>query len=67
VPTLVIHGERDPVFPLDHGQAMVTEIPGAEFLLLPETGHLILAPSWGLVVPAILRHTSKNGQMGVSP
>ena len=61
VPTLVIHGERDPAFPLDHGQAMATEIPGAEFLRLPASGHLILAPSWGLVVPAILRHTSKNG------
>ncbi|MGH2360633.1 MAG: alpha/beta fold hydrolase [bacterium] len=60
VPTLVVHGEKDPVFPLDHGQAMATEIPAAEFLLLPDCGHLVLSPSWDLVVPAILEHTSKK-------
>ncbi|MGH7501280.1 MAG: alpha/beta fold hydrolase [Longimicrobiales bacterium] len=58
VPTLVIHGENDPVFPLDHGQALADEIPGAELLVLPETGHLVLSPNWDLVVPAILKHTS---------
>jgi pimeloyl-ACP methyl ester carboxylesterase len=58
VPTLVIHGEKDPVFPLDHGQALAQEIHGAKLLVLPESGHLVLAPSWNLVVPAILAHTS---------
>jgi pimeloyl-ACP methyl ester carboxylesterase len=60
VPTLVIHGERDPVFPLDHGRALAAEIPGAELLVLPESGHLVLPRSWELVVPAILKHTSKT-------
>jgi pimeloyl-ACP methyl ester carboxylesterase len=60
VPTLVIHGEKDPVFPLDHGQALATEIPDAELLVLPESGHLVLSPSWDLVVPAILSHTSRS-------
>ena len=64
VPTLVIHGERDPVFPLDHARALQAEIPGAELLLLPETGHLILAPSWDVVVPALLRHTAPGRSVG---
>ena len=29
VPTLVIHGTADPLFPLGHGQALAEEIPGA--------------------------------------
>ncbi|MBI1928450.1 alpha/beta hydrolase [Candidatus Poribacteria bacterium] len=58
VPTLVVHGENDPVFPLDHGQAMATEMPNAELLVLPDSGHLVLSPSWDLAVPAILNHTS---------
>jgi pimeloyl-ACP methyl ester carboxylesterase len=58
VPTLVIHGEKDPVFPLDHGQALAQEIHDAKLLVLPESGHLVLAPSWHLIVPAILEHTS---------
>lgn len=57
VPTLVVHGEEDPVFPLDHGQALATAIPDAELLVLPESGHLVLSPSWDLVVPAILIHS----------
>jgi pimeloyl-ACP methyl ester carboxylesterase len=54
----VIHGEQDPVFPLDHGEALAQEIPDAKLLVLPESGHLVLAPSWNLVVPAIVEHTS---------
>src|SRR5215213_32166 len=32
VPTLVIHGSADPMFPLEHGQALVDEIPDARLL-----------------------------------
>jgi pimeloyl-ACP methyl ester carboxylesterase len=57
-PTLVVHGAKDPVFPLDHGEALGAEIPGAQLLVLPESGHLILSQSWDAVVPAILSHTA---------
>lgn len=56
----MIHGEKDPVFPLDHGQALAAEIPNAEFLVLQGSGHLVLSPNWEVVVPAILRHTSDD-------
>src|SRR5262249_23255215 len=39
VPTLVIHGTADPMFPLEHGQALVNEIPGARLLPLEGSGH----------------------------
>ena len=59
VPALVIHGEDDPMFPLDHGRALEREIPDAELLVLERTGHEYPpAHTWDVVVPAILRHTS---------
>lgn len=57
-PTLVVQGARDPVFPPDHAQALAAEIPGARLLVLPGCGHLVLAPSWDTLVPAMLAHTA---------
>ncbi|GAA3918640.1 alpha/beta fold hydrolase [Actinoplanes auranticolor] len=34
VPTLVVHGRRDPFFPLGNGEALAREIPGARLLVL---------------------------------
>jgi pimeloyl-ACP methyl ester carboxylesterase len=39
VPTLVIHGTADPMFPLEHGRALAEEIPGARLLPLEGAGH----------------------------
>jgi pimeloyl-ACP methyl ester carboxylesterase len=57
-PTLVIHGARDPVFPLGHGFALAKEIPGAQLLTLKQTGHELPRAVWDLVIPAIVRHTA---------
>jgi pimeloyl-ACP methyl ester carboxylesterase len=58
-PTLVIHGADDPLFPLAHARALAEEIPGAQLLVLEQTGHEYFPPAtWDVVVPAILRHTS---------
>jgi pimeloyl-ACP methyl ester carboxylesterase len=59
-PTLVVHGEEDPVFPLGHALALAEEIPGARLLTLEQTGHELPRAVWGIVVPAILRHTSEG-------
>ena len=40
VPTLVIHGDCDPLVPYPNGQVLAAEIPGAKFLTLPGVGHL---------------------------
>src|SRR5919198_1021807 len=39
VPTLVIHGTADPMFPPGHGEALADEIPDARLLLLDGAGH----------------------------
>ncbi|MFC4588420.1 alpha/beta fold hydrolase [Sphaerisporangium corydalis] len=58
VPTLVLHGAEDPLFPLGHGRALAREIPGARLLPLAAVGHELPRAAWDVVVPAILWHTS---------
>jgi pimeloyl-ACP methyl ester carboxylesterase len=39
VPTLVIHGEDDPLVPLAGGKDTADNIPGARLLTIPGMGH----------------------------
>jgi pimeloyl-ACP methyl ester carboxylesterase len=55
VPTLVVHGTEDPLFPHEHGVALADEIPGARLLTLEQTGHELPRAAWEHVIPAILR------------
>jgi pimeloyl-ACP methyl ester carboxylesterase len=57
-PTLVIHGTADPMFPLEHGEALVDEIPGAMLLVLPRAGHGVERTDWPTIVRAIVAHTA---------
>lgn len=57
-PTLVIHGEEDPFFPLGNGVALAAEILGATLLTLPGIGPGVPRVTWPVVVAALLRHTS---------
>jgi pimeloyl-ACP methyl ester carboxylesterase len=58
VPTLVIHGTEDPMFPLAHGEALAGEIPGARLLTLEGAGHGVERADWGTIARAILAHTA---------
>jgi pimeloyl-ACP methyl ester carboxylesterase len=58
-PTLVVHGDADPLFPLPHGRHLAASIRGAELLVVPGMGHEYPpAATWDLVVPAVVAHTS---------
>ncbi len=57
VPTLVIHGTADPMFPLGHGEALAAEISGARLLQLDRAGHGLDRADWQTVARAILEHT----------
>ena len=62
VPTLVMHGTTDPVFPFAHGEALAAEIPGATLIPLKGMGHEIPPPPlWDVVVAAIAKHTATRG------
>jgi pimeloyl-ACP methyl ester carboxylesterase len=61
VPTLVVHGSADPMFPLPHGRALADEIPRARLLVLDGGGHGLHRADWDVAVRAILDHTAPGG------
>jgi pimeloyl-ACP methyl ester carboxylesterase len=62
VPTLVIHGEDDPLVPLAGGKATADAIPGAELMIVKGMGHVIpnLNAYWGGIKDAIINHMGKT-------
>ena len=58
MPTLVLHGTEDPLFPSGRAEALAAEIPGAQLVPLEGVGHeMPPRPVWDQVVAAILDHT----------
>jgi pimeloyl-ACP methyl ester carboxylesterase len=55
--TLVIDGTADPMFPIEHGEALAEATPGARLLRLEGAGHGVDRADWEVVVEAILEHT----------
>lgn len=60
LPTLVLHGTADPMFPLAHGKALAAGIPGARLIELDDVGHQ-LPPlhTWTLLVDELIKHTGQ--------
>lgn len=56
-PTLVLHGEEDPFFPIGNGEALAAEIPDARLVRLPRTGHGLPAHAVPIVAGELLAHT----------
>jgi pimeloyl-ACP methyl ester carboxylesterase len=54
VPTLVVHGRRDPFFPVGNGEAIAHEIGGARLLVLEEAATAIPDAAAGEVAEAML-------------
>ena len=57
MPLLVIHGSADPIFPVAHGEALASAVPGATFVRLEGVGHELNRGSWDEIVAAIVAHT----------
>jgi pimeloyl-ACP methyl ester carboxylesterase len=54
MPTLVMHGTDDPMFPFPHGEALADAIPNARLIPLEGMGHEVPPPSlWPEVIPPI--------------
>ncbi|MEN3268421.1 MAG: hypothetical protein V7646_5315 [Pseudonocardia sp.] len=63
VPTMVLHGTADPLFPFGHGEALAAEIPNASLVPLDGMGHEMPPPQlWDVVVPAIVAQTSGDSR-----
>ena len=62
LPTLVVHGSHDPLFPLPHGERLAELIPGSRLVVVPGVGHQNPPPpAWPQIVGEILRH-SRGGR-----
>jgi pimeloyl-ACP methyl ester carboxylesterase len=60
VPTVVIHGEADPLVPMSGGRATAEAIPDAELLLIPGMGHDLPAQLWPQIIDAIVANTARR-------
>jgi len=54
IPTLVVHGRRDPFFPVGNGEALAREIPGSRLLVLEDAATAIPDAAAGEVAEAML-------------
>ena len=61
VPALVVHGTADPMFPLEHAEALAGEVPGAAIVRLGGAGHGLGRADWPVVAEAIVEHTAAAG------
>ncbi len=59
VPTLVVHGSRDPMFPLRAGRDLAALMPDATWLPIAGMGHDLPSPLWPTLVAAIDRHAQR--------
>lgn len=59
-PTLVIHGEDDPLVPVEGGRDTAAAVPGATLLEVPGMGHDLPRALWPTMVDAIARHAARG-------
>lgn len=59
VPTLVIHGEVDPLVNVSGGKATAGAIPGARLVVVAGMGHDMPEPTWPQIVPAMVENVGR--------
>jgi pimeloyl-ACP methyl ester carboxylesterase len=57
-PTLVLHGDADPLFSVTCAHATADAIPGARLEIIPGMGHVIPDALWDFVVDLMVAHAS---------
>ncbi|TPK97187.1 alpha/beta hydrolase [Mesorhizobium sp. B2-4-12] len=59
-PLLVIHGTADPIFPIEHGEALAGAVAGAKLLRVEGGGHELHPDDWTKISAAIVAHVHAN-------
>lgn len=62
VPTLVVHGDADPLVQLAGGQATAQAVPDAELMVLEGMGHNLPRELWPAIVDGIVRVADRADQ-----
>jgi pimeloyl-ACP methyl ester carboxylesterase len=60
VPTVVIHGEADPLVPVEGGRDTAANIAGAELITIPGVGHDLPPARYDEVIGGILRVVERS-------
>lgn len=55
-PTLVIHGDADPLVPIECGRDVARSVPGARMVTVPGMGHALPRATWTPIIDAIAEH-----------
>lgn len=58
VPTLVIHGDADPLVPVECGIDTANTIAGAQLLIIKGLGHTLAQAAYPQIIDAIARHAT---------
>jgi pimeloyl-ACP methyl ester carboxylesterase len=61
VPTLVIHGEDDPLIVLSGGEATAAAIPGSKLMKIPGMGHDLPPALWPQFIDGIVENAERAG------
>jgi pimeloyl-ACP methyl ester carboxylesterase len=61
VPTLVIHGENDPLIVLSGGEATAAAIPGSKLVKIPGMGHDLPPALWPQFIDGIVENAERAG------
>ena len=56
IPTLVIHGDADPLVPVEGGKQTAEVIPGAKLIIIEDMGHSIPSVVAPRIIEAIINH-----------
>jgi pimeloyl-ACP methyl ester carboxylesterase len=68
VPTVVVHGTADPMFPVEHGRALTAAVPGARLVEVEGFGHATLPrDEWPLLVELITSLPAPPPPAGATP
>ena len=59
-PTLVIHGDVDPLVPLAGGLDVAASVPGAKLFVIEGMGHALPISMWPRIIDAIANHAKES-------
>ncbi|GEM_PF-1276605 len=59
-PTVVIHGDTDQLLTYSNGRALSEQIPGAQLVTAPDSGHLLFMEQPELLIDTISAHIAAN-------
>ncbi|MDD9732037.1 alpha/beta hydrolase [Mameliella sp. AT18] len=59
-PVLVLHGQDDPILPIENGKALAAGITGAELIVIPGLGHELPLPVLPLIANRMATHVQRS-------